>query len=227
MKYPLEEKLPYMWLALAVLAIFYGIYFSKMLVQKRHGIRTHQIGRRKEKTLHTIEMLMGIATLGAPAAQLLSSLPPPLALPPAWSRRLLVGALELSSGVYSLTDGSLTGRLSMAAFMLGWAGVSVHLQVLAFLGDSGLSMRTYLTGKLLHGGLSALLMGALAPRLAPTLSVSACLIQQTEAIAGQDALRALALSAAAAWGLWLCFLALAVFPGKKAVEKPKRLRYNR
>lgn len=72
MKYPLEEKLPYMWLALAVLAIFYGIYFSKMLVQRRHGIRTHQIGRRKEKTLHTIEMLMGIATLGAPAAQLLS-----------------------------------------------------------------------------------------------------------------------------------------------------------
>ena len=115
----------------------------------------------------------------------------------------------------------------MAAFLLGWAGLSVHCQVLAFLGDSGLSMRTYLTGKLLHGGLSALLMGALAPRLAPTLSVSACLIQQTEAIAGQDALRALALSAAAAWGLWLCFLALAAFPGKKAVEKPKRLRYNR
>ena len=72
MKYPLEEKPPYMWLALAVLAIFYGIYFSKMLAQKRHGIRTHQIGRRKEKTLHTIEMLMGIATLGAPTAQLLS-----------------------------------------------------------------------------------------------------------------------------------------------------------
>ena len=173
-----------------------------------------------------VRLLTLSGLLGA-AAQLLSSLPPPLALPPAWSRRLLVGALELSSGVYSLTDGSLTGRLSMAAFMLGWAGVSVHLQVLAFLGDSGLSMRTYLTGKLLHGGLSALLMGALAPRLAPTLSVSACLIQQTEAIAGQDALRALALSAAAAWGLWLCFLALAVFPGKKAVEKPKRLRYNR
>ena len=44
MKYPLEEKLPYMWLALAVLAIFYGIYFSKMLVQKRRGIRTHRTG---------------------------------------------------------------------------------------------------------------------------------------------------------------------------------------
>ena len=72
MKYPLEEKLPYMWLALTVLAAFYGIYFGKMLAQKRHGIRTHQIGRRKEKGLHTVETLMSVATLGAPAAQLMS-----------------------------------------------------------------------------------------------------------------------------------------------------------
>ena len=132
-----------------------------------------------------------------------------------------MGALELSSGVYSLTGGSLTGRLSMAAFMLGWAGVSVHLQVLAFLGDSGLSMRTYLTGKLLHGGLSALLMGALAPRLAPALSVSACLAQQTEAIAGQEALRALALSAAAAWCCGCAFWLWRHFPGKKQWKSQK------
>ena len=68
----LEEKLCYPVLALIVLAVFYGIYFGKMLVQKRHGIRTHQIGRRKEKQLHTVETLMSIATLGVPAAQLLS-----------------------------------------------------------------------------------------------------------------------------------------------------------
>ena len=55
-----------------MLAVFYGIYFGKMLVQKKHGIRTHQIGRRKEKGLHTVETLMSIATLGAPVAQLLS-----------------------------------------------------------------------------------------------------------------------------------------------------------
>ena len=72
MKYPMEEKLPYMWLALMVLAVFYGIYFGKMLAQKRRGIRTHQIGRRKEKGLHTVETLMSVATLGAPAAQLMS-----------------------------------------------------------------------------------------------------------------------------------------------------------
>lgn len=67
-----EEKLCYPALALIVLAVFYGIYFGKMLVQKRHGICTHQIGRRKEQELHTVETLMSIATLGAPIAQLLS-----------------------------------------------------------------------------------------------------------------------------------------------------------
>ena len=72
MSYPLEEKLPYPWLALLVLAVFYGIYFAKMLVQHRHGIRTNQIGRRKESSIHTVETLMSVATLGAPAAQIMS-----------------------------------------------------------------------------------------------------------------------------------------------------------
>ena len=68
----LEEKLCYPALALIVLAVFYGIYFGKMLAQKRRGIQTRQIGRRKEKEIHTVETLMSIATLGAPMAQLLS-----------------------------------------------------------------------------------------------------------------------------------------------------------
>ena len=68
----LEEKLCYPVLALIVLAVFYGIYFGKTLAQKRRGIQTRQIGRRKEKELHTVETLMSIATLGAPIAQLMS-----------------------------------------------------------------------------------------------------------------------------------------------------------
>ena len=72
MKYPLEHKLPYALLALLVLAIFYGIYFAKVLAQKRRGIQTRQIGRRKEKNIHTVELLMSVATLGTPIAQLLS-----------------------------------------------------------------------------------------------------------------------------------------------------------
>lgn len=68
----LEENLSYRLLALLVLVMFYGIYFVKMLVQKRHGIQTQQIGRRKEVGIHTVEILMSIATLGIVLAQLLS-----------------------------------------------------------------------------------------------------------------------------------------------------------
>ena len=72
MRISLENRLPYTILALLVLAVFYGIYFAKMLAQKRRGIQTRQIGRRKEKSIHTVEVLMSIATLGAPIAQLFS-----------------------------------------------------------------------------------------------------------------------------------------------------------
>ena len=72
MKFQLEKHLPYAGLTLLVLALFYGIYFAKMLAQKRQGIPTNQIGQRKEKSLHRVEVLMGVATAGVPAAQLLS-----------------------------------------------------------------------------------------------------------------------------------------------------------
>lgn len=59
-------------LALLILFIFYTIYFTKMLLQKRQGIHTHQIGKRKEKKLHTVETLMSVATLCAPLVQVIS-----------------------------------------------------------------------------------------------------------------------------------------------------------
>lgn len=74
MKIQLEEHLTYSVLTLIVIAFFYGIYFVKMLVQKRQGIRTNQIGSRKEKSIHTVEILMSIATVGMPIVQLLSVL---------------------------------------------------------------------------------------------------------------------------------------------------------
>ena len=72
MKYPIEEHMPYFSLALVVLVLFYTVYFVKMLIQHKHGIKTRQIGRRKEKDIHMVELLMSIATLAAPAAQLIS-----------------------------------------------------------------------------------------------------------------------------------------------------------
>ena len=72
MKIPLEEYIPYRISALNVMALFYGIYLVKQWRQKRRGIRTIQIGRRKEAQTYTVETLMGIATVGIIPAQLLS-----------------------------------------------------------------------------------------------------------------------------------------------------------
>lgn len=72
MNHSTRPSLTYALLTLLVLAVFYGIYFAKALLQKRRGIQTRQIGRRKEKSIHTVELLMSIATLGVVATQLLS-----------------------------------------------------------------------------------------------------------------------------------------------------------
>ena len=72
MTYDLEKRLSYPVLALVVLALFYAVYFGKMLAQRRQGIVTNQIGRRREKTLHRVELLMKTATYAIVPAQLLS-----------------------------------------------------------------------------------------------------------------------------------------------------------
>ena len=58
--------------ALIVIALFYAIYYTKMLIQSKKGIRTKYIGSRKEKKLHRVESLMAIATYGIVASQLIS-----------------------------------------------------------------------------------------------------------------------------------------------------------
>lgn len=68
----LKELLIFRLPAVLVLALFYGIYFTKTLLQKRKGIKTRQIGKRKEPEIHTVEVLMSIATFGIVPAQLLS-----------------------------------------------------------------------------------------------------------------------------------------------------------
>jgi len=159
------------------------------------------------------------------AAGLLCRLLAPLGLTEAWAQRLLTGLLEISSGVSSLTgEGGLSGRLSMAAFILGWAGLSVHCQVLSFLEHSGLSMKTYFAGKLLHGGLSALLAGGLARVLPLEQPVSAYLMEQVDWFTQLEFSRALSVSAGAAWGLWLIFVGLSVAALKKSSRKFEKKR---
>ena len=155
-------------------------------------------------------------------ARLLGVLLSPLGFTQEWAERLLTGAIELSSGVWTLSGaGGMAGRMSMAAFMLGWAGLSVHCQVLSFLGGSGLSVRTYIAGKFLHGGLAALFT-ALLVRLFPLKEpVAAYLAEQVEGIAGIDFSTALTISTRAAWVMWLLFFGAAAAAVRKTSRKRK------
>ena len=156
-------------------------------------------------------------------AQALGAVFAPLGFSSAQGEQLLTGFLEVSSGVWSLKgEGALAGRVSMAAFMLGWAGVSVHCQVLSFISGSGLSVRTYLLGKLLHGGLSALLVTALFWLLPFRLPVSAYLAQQVEGIAGMDFQSAVTVSVVAAWVMFLLFFLTAALEVRKKSGKGRR-----
>ena len=155
----------------------------------------------------TVVLQMLVTTGVLPGmARLLGLLLSPLGLTEEWARRLLTGLVEISSGVWTLAgEGTFRGRLTMAAFLLGWAGLSVHCQVLSFLGDSGLSARTYLAGKLLHGGLSALFVALLVRFLPLEAPVSDYLAQQVADIASAEFSTTLALSVVSAWLVFLLF----------------------
>lgn len=145
-------------------------------------------------------------------AMLLSTLLGSLGLRQDMAESLLSGAIEMTSGVWSLRDmaASLGSRMCMAAFILGWAGLSVHCQVLSFIGQSGLCTRTYFFGKLLHGFLSAGLIWILSGLLGWNRSVSAILAGQVTTIARLSFRRALTVSLSTALLLGLIFTAVSL-----------------
>ncbi len=127
--------------------------------------------------------------------------------------QLLTGLFEVSSGVWSLsgTAGGLRRELALAAFMLGWAGLSVHCQVLGFIGRSGLSARPYILGKLLHGVVSAALVWCVAGLFRFDTPVASILAAQVAGTASLGFGAALCLSLAPAAALiFAVFLAAAL-----------------
>lgn len=132
------------------------------------------------------------------------------------ARQLLIGLLEMSSGVSSLTYKSSSSQLPIAAFILGWAGLSVHCQVMAFLSGSGLSLRTYLAGKFLHGIFSAALMSLLSRIVPLEFPVSYYLAEQTASADYLEFQHTLSIAAAAAWLVWLLFFLITGYAIKKS-----------
>ncbi len=59
-------------LAVIILILFYGCYFTKMILQKRKGIQTDQIGKGKTGFVKFIELTMKIATILVPVIEAIS-----------------------------------------------------------------------------------------------------------------------------------------------------------
>lgn len=136
---------------------------------------------------------------------------------------ILTGIIEMTSGVWSLRDmaASLGSKLCMAAFILGWAGLSVHCQVLSFIGSSGLSTKTYFFGKLLHGLISAGLVFGLSRVLSWNAPVSAYLANQVTTLAQLSFTRALLVSVITTLALWCILSFISLVFSVKAYGKRK------
>ena len=151
------------------------------------------------------------------AAALMGTLFGPLGFDGRWAERLLTGFIELSSGVWSLRDasGQLTGSVAMAAFMLGWAGLSVHCQVLSFIGSSGLSVRTYIYGKFLQGVISAIFVFIIARLFFSDVPAANYLAEQVTSLASVDFITAGIVSCIGAVIVFILF----VLGAKKAASR--------
>lgn len=63
----------YQLFALIIMAVFYLAYFTKMYLQKRRGIQTHQINKGvKPQETKQVERIMGFATLAIVVMELVS-----------------------------------------------------------------------------------------------------------------------------------------------------------
>ena len=81
-----------------------------------------------------------------------------LHIPTSFISPFLTGILEITNGI-SLISGihikAITINILFAAFLLGFGGISVLLQVLSITSKTDLSIKPYILGKFLHGILAA------------------------------------------------------------------------
>ena len=91
-------------------------------------------------------------------------IPVPEALSPA-GKALFTGVWELAGGIASFRGLAPTPvNLALAAFLLGWGGISVHLQTIGVLADTDIKSARHLAGRALCGIFAAVftfLLGSL------------------------------------------------------------------
>ncbi len=104
-----------------------------------------------------INLLLETGAIGM-LSDILSILLKPLGFAKEILEALLCGIMEITTGSNLASKAvGIPADLKLAAvsFIIGWAGLSVHSQVLSIINKTGISILPYLAGKFLHGVLSA------------------------------------------------------------------------
>ena len=81
-----------------------------------------------------------------------------LKVPSSFANGIISGILELTNGVSKITlipNKSISINIIICAFLIGFGGVSVCLQILSIISKAKISIKPYLIGKLLQGCLAA------------------------------------------------------------------------
>ncbi len=76
---------------------------------------------------------------------------------------ILYGICEFSTGALGICNLELDTayKLILASFVVGFSGLCVHIQVMAVTADSGLSLKPYILGKVLHSIIAAVITTAI------------------------------------------------------------------
>lgn len=85
-----------------------------------------------------------------------------LSIPPTLSQAVVNGIFEVTLGAKAAAQAGnnipMVGKLAIAAFILSWGGLSVHAQIISLLHRTNLRYPPFLTARLIHGLLSAVLV---------------------------------------------------------------------
>ncbi|HOV27467.1 MAG TPA: sporulation integral membrane protein YlbJ [Pseudobacteroides sp.] len=98
---------------------------------------------------------------------------------------LICGFFEITTGSNMMAATSnipFSLKLSLSSMIIGWAGLSVHSQVLGIISKSDLSIKPYLAGKLFHGLIAAIYTFILYKLLGSLLNIENDVIASFERV---------------------------------------------
>jgi hypothetical protein len=72
-------------------------------------------------------------------------------IPINYCESILSGIIELTNGISKICVNTSSLNIIICAFLLGFGGISVLLQVLSITSKSNISIKPYILGKILHG----------------------------------------------------------------------------